>query len=449
MTAETSAVATVAAADGVCACGAAHDAPCATLRERVGDSAVAAAKPVLRVRQRYWVVTASHLVADLYPPFVLSLAVALTADLGLSKRQMALLFAFNPIASGLSQPVFAWITDRFDTRVFGPLGLAICAICLSSIGFATSFGQLVALQVGGMIGVGMLHPVLAALAGELGAGRKPARARSARGLALSIFFAAGMVGGVTGPIVATRINEHIGLVYLAVMAIPGVLFAGALAVATLGVPHRPHAHHDAARHKAYIRLGVEGRIALVALFVSNAMRFTVNIGLFYLFAQWAAARVADADRASSLTGDVIASAQMGMGVSALFFGWVVHAGRERTPLVLSGLLAAPAVALMAIAPSGAMHALAFVAALGFFGMIPQSIAAAQRLLPASTGVAGSVMMGCGWFVSAIGPEIVKIAIERFGGLTGAFLTLAILMALAGLVGLLIPRTALERSGAQR
>ncbi|RMD60807.1 MAG: MFS transporter, partial [Planctomycetota bacterium] len=364
----------------------------------------------------YWIVAVSHLVADMYPPFVTALAASLEANLSLSARQVALLFALSPIVSGLTQPIFAHVTDRLDTRVCGPLGVGLCAVFLSSLGYARSFEELVLLQVVGMAGVGMLHPVLAALAGELGAASMQRRAGSARGFALSIFFAMGMAGGVVGPIVATRVNEHLGMRWLALAAAPGLLCA-ALLMAARKTPHRQQ--QAGAQQRRRTTLDKMDSVAIAALFVSNALRFTVNIGLWYCFMQWAKTQRADADAASSLAGDVIASAQLGMGLTALAFGLIVRTGREKPALALSGLLTAPAVALMAWAPLGTMHLLAFIAAAGFFGMAPQAIAAAQRLLPASTGLAGAIMMGCGWFISALGPEIAKATIERTGSLAWA------------------------------
>jgi len=394
-------------------------------------------------RRLYWVVAVSHLVADMYPPFVTALAASLEANLSLSARQVALLFALSPIVSGLTQPIFAHVTDRLDTRVCGPLGVGLCAVFLSSLGFARSFEELVLLQVVGMAGVGMLHPVMAALAGELGAVGMRRRAGSARGFALSVFFAMGMAGGVVGPIVATRVNEHLGMRWLALAAAPGLLCA-ALLLAARKTPHRQQPS-TAPRQRRGGRVDRTDALAIAALFVSNALRFTVNIGLWYCFMQWAKTQRADADAASSLAGDVIASAQLGMGLTALAFGLIVRTGREKPALALSGLLTAPAVALMAWAPSGAMHLLAFVAAAGFFGMAPQAIAAAQRLLPASTGLAGAIMMGCGWFISALGPEIAKATIERTGSLAWAFGVMALLLAAAGLAALAIPSRALRRS----
>ncbi len=48
------------------------------------------------------------------------------------------------------------------------MGLAIGALCIGSIGLAQNFWQLIALQIVGVIGAGMYHPISTALAGREG-----------------------------------------------------------------------------------------------------------------------------------------------------------------------------------------------------------------------------------------------------------------------------------------
>ena len=172
------------------------DAPAAAIAARpVRDQAAGQ-------RVAYWIVVATHALIDIFPMFIIALMIVLNERLAFTPLQETLVWIALPIFSGGCQPIFAWLGDRFDTRLAGPIGLATGAICLSSIGFATTFWQFFALEIVGVIGVGMYHPAAVAVAGQIGS-----RALvHGRGFAIGIFVTAGMVGHTLGPLIATRVN---------------------------------------------------------------------------------------------------------------------------------------------------------------------------------------------------------------------------------------------------
>ncbi|RMH30029.1 MAG: MFS transporter [Planctomycetota bacterium] len=400
-----------------------------------------------RARLRYWVVVASHFVVDLYPMFIISLVASLQHRLALSETQAAVIISINGVVSGLSQPIFGWLGDRLNTRLFGAAGLAVGALAISGIGWAQTYWQLLALQILGMAGVGVFHPVITAVAGRLAPGALTGRlgGRSARGMGLAIFFAAGVgAGGFVGPIVATRINAvgPDGVRWLLAMAVPGLVAAGALWALTRRVPHRAGAAESRADGALAAVASERDRwLAVGLLFVSNTLRFTVNLGLFYLFKRLAEERLGAAGTAAgvaSLHGDALAASQIGMGVSALLIGRRLAQGHERGAMIATGLLAAPVILLMPALSGWALLAAAFAAAFGFFGVIPTSISLAQRLLPHATGVTGAILMGGGWAISAAGPILAE-RVAGAWGLPAAFAVLAGLMASAGGAAALISR----------
>ena len=85
------------------------------------------------------------------------------------------------------------------------LGLAMAAVCLSSIGMANSYWSLVTLYALGMIGSGIYHPIGAASMGQFAAQLPGSR----RAMGISVFHAAGMIGGIAGSIIATG-EVHVG-----------------------------------------------------------------------------------------------------------------------------------------------------------------------------------------------------------------------------------------------
>lgn len=417
---------------------------------------------IARAAVRFWTVFISHITVDLFPMFLISLGPALKARLILSDQQYAIFFAIGPIISGLSQPMFSWISDRYNTRLLGPLGLCIAAISVCSIGFAQEFWQLLTLQIIGMIGVGIYHPIGSAVAGRL-SGAAMSRfgsPRRARGVGLSIFFTGGMIGGFISPYIASGINASpaMGMKWLLIIAAPALIIGWALWIATRRVPHRAKAitivHHNdsaAAAHNAATRR--QWRMIWL-LFAINSCRFTTNVGLYFLFTKWAILRVADGDKASLLSANLLAASTLGMAAAGLLSGWIIPAGKEKRPFIFLSLAIAPFVAIMPFVGWWPMLACAFIAALGFFMPVPPAIGLAQRLLPQSTGFTGSILMGCGWAISALGPLGLGWLIADghalwlrdllgVSGLELGFFAAAALLAAAGLLSCLLPKDLLE------
>jgi hypothetical protein len=95
-------------------------------------TAVPDAAAVRHPRYDYWVVVASHALVDVFPMFIVSLVIVLQDRLALTRGQETAVWVATPIFSGLIQPLMAWLGDRYNTRLAGPLGLAMGAVCIGS-----------------------------------------------------------------------------------------------------------------------------------------------------------------------------------------------------------------------------------------------------------------------------------------------------------------------------
>ena len=406
-------------------------------------------------RRDYWVITTSHVVVDVFPMFITSLMIVLQGRLALSGWQETVVLVVTPVFGGLFQPLFAWLGDRYDTRLAGPIGLAIAAVCIGSIGFAENFRQLVALQVVGVIGVGMYHPAAAAVAGQAGT-----RMRHGRAFAISVFIAAGMVGHTIGPLVATRVNDLVGIAHLAWIIPPSLLVAALLYIVMRHAPHRPPNHHEL--HAAMSPTETRARwTAAILLSAQNAIRFIVNNGMFIMFSYWAYSKIPDdPDAAAILNGNLNAAMTIGMGVGGLLGGRFMRRGTEKIAFVTTAIGGAVCVGSINLAGEFGMvpmYIVVMLAAVGFFGTVPASIGLGQRLLPTHAGLVTSMLMGVGWMIGALGRPfssalLGEVTLDQAHALTGAamnraFLGFAGLLVLAGVLALLIPgrtlRTAAE------
>jgi FSR family fosmidomycin resistance protein-like MFS transporter len=331
------------------------------------------------------------------------------------------------------------------------------AVCIGSIGFAQSFWQLIVLQIVGVIGIGMYHPTAAAVAGQTGARALP----YGRAFALSLFVASGMLGHTLGPIIATRVNDWFGMAHLAWIIPPTLVAAVMLHLATRDTPHRHHDHHElqAALSPAQAR----ARWYTAALLSGqNALRFTVNTGMFILFSYWAASRIPDDPNAAAiLNGNLAAALTIGMGVGALAAGRWLRPGTEKVAFAATAFGGAVFVGSINIAGdwglamfggTGLVNAPAYLAAslaaVGFFATVPPSVGLGQRLLPSHTGLVTSLLLGIGWVIGALARPYSSallggVKLDEAGQLTDAalnrgFAGFAALLALSGVLALLMP-----------
>ena len=391
-----------------------------------------------------------HSVVDFFSAVVIPLLSVLEGRLNMSPIQGAILVAMGGLCSGLVQPIVALLSDRNHARAIASAGFLAAVVCISLVGQVENFAQLMVIQAIGTAGIGAFHPPAAAAVGQL-AGRR-------RSAGVSVFFVAGMIGATAGMIAVPRIARAWGVDALIWLLIPGLL---SVVVLVLAMPRGASVPHTA--REAHVLLTPAQRAArwkcVWLLYVVSALRYTVNMMLVQLLIRWSEEAVLRASSATELTRDLRMAAaatngpiqsgmQVGMAFGGLFLAWKIRPGQEKRPLALTPWLGALAIGLfpfltgqldpqvhryVLIACAGA---LAFVAGVGFAGMVPTTIALAQRLLPHRSSLASSLMMGGSWALAAVGPLLVQ-SIIGMGGLQAAFLSTAGLLAFSGVVALLV------------
>ncbi len=397
-----------------------------------------AATAIPGVTPRLAMLVVGHIVVDCFSMTVVPLLSVLEGRVTITPGQGAMLLAVGSLCSGLIQPIVAALSDRYNTRIFGPLGLLAAALALSMLGFVGAYGQLLLLQAIAAAGIGAFHPVGASAMGQL-SGRR-------RSIGVAVFFTGGMIGSTVGSLLVPALNAHFGLRALSWFIVPGVIGALALWAAIGAVPHR---HGEAgARAAALSSDDIRRRWHAVAiLYAGNIIRFAVNQSLVTLVVRWAESTTLRASGEEALTtalresssiinGRMQAAMTIGMGIGGLFGGAVVRPGREKRVLVGSAIIGVPAIMSFPFATPWIAVALAVCAGVGFASATPVSIAVAQRLLPHRTSLASSLMMGGAWVFAASGPLLAQALISALG-LGGAFAAISILLGLSGMITFLL------------
>lgn len=412
-------------------------------------------------RARATAAIVAHLVVDLFSFIVVPLLSIIEGRLHLSAGEGTALIAIGSVSSGLIQPIVALLSDRHDTRVIGTLGFLVAVLAVGGVGYVDTYAQLIALQVVATAGVGAFHPVAAAAVGQL--------AHTRRSLALAWFYAAGMIGGVGGNLLAPAwagtfgrdalgvFDAAAGLRSLAYLIPLGLLFVGLLVWAVHSTPHR---HADAqSRHASLSATERRSRWRAIALlWVGNVLKFGVDTAVIALVKEWtkhlAERRFASpgssitvtelAFKASSLSGPLQASKQIGMGIGGLLLGFLLVKRYEKHAMIGVPLLGAAALFVLPHTDGATAWVVCAVAGLGYGSTIPLTLSISQRLLPHRTSLASALMLGGAWSIGSFGSTIAQALSDRVS-LAAAFDATAIAMVLSALVAVPLAGRLLQHS----
>ena len=159
-----------------------------------------------------------HFIVDTYSSIVAPLIGVIETEFGMKPEWAAILLGLGSIVSGLSQPVFAWVSDRTGSRAFGAIGIVLGGLGIGLIGFSSSITMVFWMFALGMVGIGMFHPIATAKIGAI--------AGDERGFAISLFFVFGMGGFFSGSLFGPNLVAYTDtLQSLWYLIIPGILIA--------------------------------------------------------------------------------------------------------------------------------------------------------------------------------------------------------------------------------
>ena len=371
-----------------------------------------------------------HYFVDIYSSLIPPLIGVVQTEQGMKPASAALLLGVGSICSGLSQPIFAWISDLTRTRVFGPLGILLAGMGICTLGYYHTPQLVFLVYAVGMMGVGMFHPIATAKIGQL--------AGDERGFAISLFFVCGMggffTGSLLGPLAVTLGGSTQALIYFIA---PSLVMAFLL---LKNIDKSPVISTDTAA--ADLPLSSYDWWSIVPLYFSAAFRFTVNMSILYLIVRWVEADIhaqqpllnkEEISRAAApLAGQATAIMFVGQGLSGLIAGAIVKSGKEGWPLVLTPILFAPFMMLLAFMPPNALSlCLCFFVGVGFAAMTPVTISVGQKLMPSHIRLASGLMLGGAWALGSVGPGLAQWCIEALG-LPNAIIATACILIVAGI-----------------
>ncbi|MCH2182686.1 MAG: MFS transporter [Mariniblastus sp.] len=375
----------------------------------------------------------SHYVVDTYTALVPPLLGVVETSFQLTPQWTALFLGSGALFSGLAQPLYAWLSDRLNTRIFASLGVLLGGLGVTLIGYAGSPTLLFALYALGMMGVGMYHPVAVSTIGRLAGDR--------RSWAISWFFVFGMGGWFTGSLVGPGLASGSGsLQNLVYLLLPGIVVGVLLYFSIRNISHK----RQVQQHESVSLRDYDWR-SISFLYLSSVFRFMVNMGLIYLLLRWTELHVAGqhpdwtteeiADFSAPKVGWANATMIVGQAIGGLSAGALLKAGHEKWAMVVVPILFAPVVACFSLVTPGALgYAVCCLAGIGFAAMTPVAISLGQRMMPFHTSLGSALMLGAAWAVASMGPRIAEITVQSIN-LSAGFLVVASFLVLSGLMAI--------------
>ena len=314
-----------------------------------------------------------HLFGDFYGAFYYPLVPYYREHFGLTLTAIGALAALLTSCASYFQPLAWMVEDRLGGR--RAVIAATCAAVIGAglLGFAWNPASLAAALLLCGLGVGVFHPIGAALAGRSGA-----RSRVA---AIAFYMVGGSVGVMVAPVLVPRLAAA-DIRWVAALAVPGLIFAGFLCL-------RLRIETEPPRGKA--RFGHIGQVLrqLWPIHLDVVLRF-VPLTAYVL---WLPVLAVLRGQSRAAVGQSLAYMMLVGAIGILAGGLIGVRLTGRRVVVLSEVLAAAALILAPLTGGALFYLLLGVGSFLLYMVTPIQIAVAQRLAPETESAASGIVMG--------------------------------------------------------
>ncbi len=379
--------------------------------------------------QRPWLLLTSsaslaslaHLMLETSSNFLPVVFPVLIEKLNMSYLQVGTVALIGSLCGTLAQPIFGWLSDRWDARLVVTLSLAWIGAFMGWVGFAASYPVLLLVVGLGALGSAAYHPAGAAVAYQVTAAR--------RGVAMSAFSVAGNLGSAISPLLVGAAVARLGTRGTTIL---WPMMALASLVLFLGFRWNDRGATGRAAPEPTTRNHTGSRLIIGLIIVFVAARSWFQGALMTYLPEWLQQGGSSLESAGFLLSVLLFST--GAGSMA---GGTLSDRAGRLPVVVVSLsLLVPAHWLM-IHSAGLLQILA-LSGIGLLigATFPVAILMAQTAWPRRVGLASSLVMGLGWLPAGFGSWFVGwMADQR--GLNAALGTLVFVPLIGVLAALLI------------
>ncbi len=348
-------------------------------------------------------ISAGHLSLELsnnYLPVAYPLFIE---KLSLSYAQVGAVALVAIVASTLLQPLFGYLSDRFDSRKLMALSLFWIGTVMAFAGYAPSYAWLLIIVVGGGLASAAFHPAAASLASVVASKR--------RGASMSIFSVGGNIGAALSPLLVGFALIQFGLpgtiILIPLMWAIGLL----LGKRFLQLPANNSLHHDRRQDEAGDAAGrvqIGSLLALLLVILIASARSWFQAALNTYLPEWLQTEGWSAENAGAMLSILMASVAVGS-----LAGGTLSDRVGRLAIVFGSFTLAIPILWLLLNTEGPIQAL-FIASAGVTigATFPVTILMAQEAWPGAVGLASSLAIGLGWLPGGLGAWTVGIIADH-------------------------------------
>jgi FSR family fosmidomycin resistance protein-like MFS transporter len=378
-----------------------------------------------RVSPAVFLIALAHMSLELSHNFLPVTYPLFIQTMGLSYAQVGSLALSAGIFGALVQPLFGYLSDRWDPRLIIALSIGWSGLLMGLVGFVGEYWLLMPIVGLGALGSAAFHPAGASLA----ATGVPQR----QGVAMSVFSVGGNLGSALSPLLVGLGLAWFGLPGTALLMPVGLMIAFCLyqqvRAFPLAVGPRPAAVSvrsaepgNRAEHGSWLLL------SMVILIVAARSWFQGSL-MTYL-PEWLQSNGLSLAAAGSMLSVLLVAVSVGSLSGGTLSDRV---GRVPVVAISLGLLGPAHWLFLHSAGMPQILCLMFIGAL-IGATFPVAILMAQETWPHAVGLASALVLGLGWLPAGVGSWVSGLIADQTS-LAFAFTTL-IFVPLLGVVAAL-------------
>jgi FSR family fosmidomycin resistance protein-like MFS transporter len=347
-------------------------------------------------------VALAHLIIELCSNYLPVVYPILITTMGLSYTQVGFVTLVAGIGGTLVQPLFGYLSDRWETRRIIILSVVWTGCLMGLVGLIPSYWLLVMLVGLASLGSAAYHPAGATVAGSITTTR--------RGATLSVFSVSGTFGTALSPLLITAAIAQMGLSGTTTL-IPIALLAGLLIYQQSGLGRTvksssTSAGPPTAEGQAQVPDGSLAALTLVIMAVMCRSWFQVSL-VTYL-PEWLQSQGWSPVNSGQMLTVLLISISAGTLIGGILSDRI---GRWQVLALSLGLLGPTAWLFLTTNGPEQVGLLALTGAL-IGASFPVSVVMAQETWPQGVGLASALVMGLGWLPGGIGASFTGFVADQ-------------------------------------
>ncbi len=344
-----------------------------------------------------------HAVTDLYSSFIVGLIPILAIKFSLSLFLIGILTAIAGISNSLTQPIFGYLADKYNTKYFFVAGPLFSAILISLMPIMPSYYLIVIVLFLGNLSIAMIHPPAAAMGGKFGGKMK--------GLSNSLISFSGTVGYALGSILIIFVIEKLGISYSPITMIPGIIMAIIL-FKYIDLPFKPTAVKRS--HNFFEKLKKANKYKIMQLFLIFTASFARDITWILMITFMPLYFTSSGVKLLNV-GFVLILYNIIGGFGGILAGYLSDRIKYKSFLIQGGLLLSLPFIFFMFKNPGIIGIIFFILT-GFFSIatLPPCIRISQEIFPGSMSFASSLVMGLSTGTASITMIFLGKTADRIG-----------------------------------